>query len=246
GIPLDTFVAGGSLRFHAVRPTAFSLEMHLAMMLKLIQEFSPEVVIVDPVSNLFPVGDDIQVRSMLMRLIDYIKMNQITGLFTNLSTISSQEAYSIEPTQSHVSSLMDAWISLKNVEGNGERNRVLSIVKARGLPHSNQLREFVMSDAGIDLLDVYTGSGAVLFGSARVAQANRDRVEQLLRDRELSRKIRALEQKREEMEREIEAIRERFSAEEEDLDSLISEHRLQEKETLADGRGMGAMRGVEE
>ncbi len=246
GIPLDTYVAGGSLRFHAVRPTAFSLEMHLSMMLKLIQEFNPEVVIVDPVSNLFPVGDDIQVRSMLMRLIDYIKTNQITGLFTNLSAITSQEAYSIEPTQSHVSSLMDAWISLKNVEGNGERNRVLSIVKARGLPHSNQLREFVLSDAGIDILDVYTGSGAVLFGSARVAQANMDRVEQLLRDRELSQKIRELEQKREEMEREIEAIRERFSAEEEELESFINEQRLREKETLADNKGIETIRGVEE
>ena len=245
GIPLDTFVTGGSLRFHAVRPTAFSLEMHLSMMMKLIQEFSPEVVIVDPVSNLFPVGDDIQVRSMLMRLIDYIKMNQITGLFTNLSTSSSQEAYLIEPTQSHVSSLMDAWISLKNIEGNGERNRVLTIVKARGLPHSNQLREFVLSDTGIDLLDVYTGGGAVLFGSARVAQADRDKAEQLIRERELSQKKRKLEQKRKEMEHEIEVIRERFSTEEEELRSLITEKRLREKENSDDSRGMGIRRGAD-
>ena len=123
--------------------------MHLSMMIRLIEEFEPKVIVVDPISNLYPVGDDIQVRSMLMRLIDYAKSHQITGLFTNLSADEATNPYTLEATQMHVSSLMDTWIILKNIEGNGERNRAFSIIKARGIAHSNQLREFLLTSQGI-------------------------------------------------------------------------------------------------
>ena len=149
GLDLEKWIKKGLLKFHAVRPTAYSLEMHLSMMIKLIDEFEPQAIVVDPISNLYPVGDDIQVRSMLMRLIDYAKSRHITGMFINLSEDVASNPYALEATQLHVSSLMDTWIILKNIEGNGERNRTFSIIKARGIAHSNQLREFLLTSKGI-------------------------------------------------------------------------------------------------
>ena len=196
GMDFEPLVKKGLVKFNAVRPTAYSLEMHLSMMLNLIDEFKPRVLAVDPISNLYPVGDDIQVRSMLMRLIDYAKSLQITGMFTNLSNDTGEGAYALEPTEMHVSSLMDAWLILKNVEGNGERNRAFSIIKSRGMAHSNQLREFVLSGKGIELLDVYKGSEGVLFGSARMAQQAREGAERVRRNEEIERKQRELDSRR--------------------------------------------------
>jgi circadian clock protein KaiC len=229
GIDLEPWVKKGLLKFHAVRPTAYSLEMHLSMMLKEIDEFKPRVLAVDPISNLYPVGDDIQVRSMLMRLIDYTKSLQITGLFTNLSNDTGIGAYALEPTEMHVSSLMDAWLILKNVEGNGERNRVFSIIKARGMAHSNQLREFVLSDKGIQLLDLYRGTEGVLFGSARMSQESREVAERLLRNEEIERKQRELDSKRQVMESEIAVIKARFAREEDEMKTVIGQDAYREK-----------------
>jgi circadian clock protein KaiC len=221
GINLEPWVKKGLLKVHAVRPTAYSLEMHLSLMLKLIGEFKPSVVAVDPISNLYPIGDDIQVRSMLMRLIDFAKSLQITGLFTNLSNDTDYGSYAFEPTEMHVSSLMDAWLILKNVEGNGERNRAFSIIKVRGMPHSNQLREFVLSEKGIQLLDVYKGSEGVFFGSARMTQESRETIDRLHKNEEIERKKRELESKRKIMENEIAALRERYARDEEEITVLI-------------------------
>ena len=223
GINLEQWVKKGILKFHAVRPTAYSLEMHLSMMLKLIDEFKPDVLAVDPISNLYPIGDDIQVRSMLMRLIDYAKYLQITGLFTNLSNDAETGVYSLEPTEMHVSSLMDVWLILKNVEGNGERNRIFSIIKARGMAHSNQLREFVLSHKGIQLLDLYKGSEGVLFGSARMAQESREAGERLRRNEETERKKRELDGKKKVMENEIALLRAKFAREENEIKVLIGQ-----------------------
>jgi circadian clock protein KaiC len=229
GMDFEPWIKKGLLKFHAVRPTAYSLEMHLSMMIKLIDEFKPRVIAVDPISNLYPIGDDVQVRSMMMRLIDYAKSLQITGLFTNLSNDSASEAFSLEPTQTAVSSLMDAWLILKNIEGNGERNRVFSIIKSRGMAHSNQLREFVLSDKGIELLDLYKGTEGVLFGSARMAQQSREVSDRLLRNEEIERKQRELDSKRLVMENEIALLRARFAREEDDMKTVIGQDMYREK-----------------
>jgi circadian clock protein KaiC len=229
GIDLGPWVKKGLLTFHAVRPTAYSLEMHLSMMLKLIDEFNPRVLAVDPISNLYPIGDDIQVRSMLMRLIDYAKSIHITGLFTNLSNDAETGTYSIEPTEMHVSSLMDVWLILKNIEGNGERNRVFSIIKARGMAHSNQLREFVLSDKGIQLLDLYQGTEGVLFGSARIAQESREGGERLRRDEETRRKKRELDGRKRVMESEIALLKAKYAREEDEIRVLIGQDVSREK-----------------
>ena len=229
GMDFEPWIKKGLLKFHAVRPTAYSLEMHLSMMIKLIDEFKPRVIAVDPISNLYPIGDDVQVRSMMMRLIDYAKSLQITGLFTNLSNDSASEAFSLEPTQMAVSSLMDAWLILKNIEGNGERNRVFSIIKSRGMAHSNQLREFVLSDKGIELLDLYQGTEGVLFGSARMAQQSREVSDRLMRNEEIERKQRELDSKRLVMENEIALLRARFAREEEEMKTVIGQDVYREK-----------------
>jgi circadian clock protein KaiC len=198
-------------------------------MLKLIGEFKPRVIAVDPISNLYPIGDDIQVRSMLMRLIDFAKSLQITGIFNNLSNDVTSGAYVFEPTEMHVSSLMDAWLILKNIEGNGERNRAFSIIKVRGMAHSSQLREFVLSDDGIQLLDVYKGSEGVLFGSARMAQESHETFERLNKSEEIERKKRELASKRKLMENSIAVLKDQYAREEEEMKILIGQDILREK-----------------
>jgi circadian clock protein KaiC len=229
GLDLEKWIKKGLLKFHAVRPTAYSLEMHLSMMIRLIDEFKPKVIVVDPISNLYPVGDDIQVRSMLMRFIDYAKSHQITGMFTNLSEDAATNPYALEATQMHVSSLMDTWIILKNIEGNGERNRTFSIIKARGIAHSNQLREFLMTPQGIQLLDLYRGTEGVLFGSARVAQENREAASRVIRNEEIERRQRELDRKKRIMENEIAMLKEKFARDEDEIRILIEQDLSREK-----------------
>jgi circadian clock protein KaiC len=245
GMDFGPLVKKNLVKFHAVRPTAYSLEMHLSMMLKLIDEIKPRVVVVDPISNLYPIGDDIQVRSMLMRLIDYTKSLHITGLFTNLSSDAETGAYAIEKTETHVSSLMDAWLILKNVEGNGERNRTFSIIKSRGMAHSNQLREFVLSDNGIQLLDVYKGSGGVLFGSARMAQEDREIDERLHRTEEIGRKRRKLAGRKKIMENEITMLKEKYALEEQEIKILIGEYESREKDAAKSMKDIAIQRRID-
>jgi circadian clock protein KaiC len=245
GLDLEQWVKKGLLKFHAVRPTAYSLEMHLSMMLRLIEEFEPQVIIVDPISNLYPIGDDIQVRSMLMRLIDHAKSRQVTGLFTNLSSDEGTNAYALEATRMHVSSLMDAWIILKNIEGNGERNRAFSIVKARGLAHSNQLREFILTSQGIQLLDLYKGSEGVLFGSARVAQEKREAAGRIIRNEEIERRQRELDRKKRIMDNEIAMLKEKFARDEDEIRILIDQDLSREKTAEQGQKDMAFLRKAE-
>ncbi len=167
GIDLEQWIRRGLLRVHAARPTALGLEAHLVTMHRLIDEYQPRVVVVDPVTNLIAVGSDVEVKAMLARLIDFMKLRQITALFTSL-TLGGAPA---EVTDLGVSSLMDVWMLLGNREANGERNRSIQIVKARGMAHSNQVREFVMTDHGFTLVDVIRKvDGSVVVGSTRDAQ----------------------------------------------------------------------------
>jgi circadian clock protein KaiC len=245
GIDLEPWVQKGLLQFHAVRPTAYSLEMHLSLMLKLVQEFKPTMMAVDPISNLYPIGDDIQVRSMLMRLIDHTKYLQITGIYTNLSKFVNTETYSLEPSEMHVSSLMDAWLILKNIQGNGERNRAFSIIKSRGMDHSNQLREFILSEKGIQLLDMYIGNEGVLFGSERIAHESRVVAEQLHISEDIERKKRELNAKRISMENEIAILKENFAREEDELKILVEQNVIRQKETSKTMNGIAAFRKAE-
>ncbi len=216
GLRLEPWVTRGLLRFHSARPTLYGLEMHLATMYKEIETFQPSVVILDPMTSLLVAGSESETKSMVTRLIDFLKSQQISSLFTSLTHAGNP----LQQSEIAISSLMDAWLLLQNLEGNGERNRVLYVLKARGMAHSNQSREFLISDRGIDLVDAYVGPGGVLTGAARAAQTVHDRAEALASQQEAGRRKRELERKRATLEREIAALHAEYAAEEEELRRL--------------------------
>jgi len=149
GMPLERWIKNGLLQIHAVRPTTMGLENHLASIFKAIDDYKPSVVVVDPITNLISVGTTISVKAMLTRLIDLLKSHQVTAMFTNLSMAGAIN----EVTSTEISSLMDAWISLNEVELNGVRQRAIYVLKARGMSHSNRVHRFTISDRGIEIAD---------------------------------------------------------------------------------------------
>ncbi|MFB2893902.1 circadian clock protein KaiC [Aerosakkonemataceae cyanobacterium BLCC-F50] len=222
GLDLNPFVEKGLLKFQAVRPTAFGLEMHLIQINNLINEFQPTVVIVDPMSNLVLGGNLLQSKAFFMRLIDTLKSQQITVMLTNLVTGSS----SLEHTEIGISSLMDTWLELRVNESSGERNRVLYVLKSRGMEHSNQVREFVLTSQGIELKDVYLGQGTVLTGTARNVQEAKEKAASLVRQQEFERKRRELERKQVLVRSQIEALKTQLENEEEEFKLMIEQEKL--------------------
>jgi circadian clock protein KaiC len=206
---LEPLVKQDLLRFHSARPSLYGLEMHLATMFKEIATFKPAVVIVDPITSLMDAGTDSESKGMVTRLIDYLKGGQVTSLFTSLT----QGGHSLQQSEMAMSSLMDSWLLLQDFEGNGERNRVLYVLKARGMAHSNQIREFLISDRGIDLVDAYIGPSGVLTGSARAAQNSLEKAAILASQQESARRKRELERKREAIERQISGLRSDYESE---------------------------------
>jgi len=223
GIELEQYVEQGLLKFHATRPTLYGLETHLVTIHKIVKDFQPDVVIFDPISNLITVGSSEEVKSMLTRLIDHLKSNEITTLSNSLTMIGPVK------TDIGVSSLMDTWIDLRSVESNGERNRTINIVKTRGMYHSNQIREFKLTDKGIKIIDVYLGPEGMLTGSARITQISKEKAEKLERELEIEKKQMELEQKRKKIEAQITELKTVFEAEKLELDNIIAKKRLKEK-----------------
>jgi len=165
GLALERCLRKGLLQIHAARPTTSGLEGHLSAMHRLVEEKKPRVVVVDPISNLIAVGTSIEVKAMLARLIDFMKVRQVTALFTSLTIDEGHP----EGTDIGISSFMDTWLVLRNMDRNGERIRTLDVLKSRGMPHSNQVREFLLTSKGLKLLEVVRDQGRVLIGSARAA-----------------------------------------------------------------------------
>jgi circadian clock protein KaiC len=224
GLDLGRWVSRGLLRFHPARPHLYGLETHLALMHKQITQFDPKLVAIDPVTNLTEIGSAMEAKLMLTRLVDFLKARGITALFTSLTS----DADHPEMSEVGISSLMDTWLLVRNLESNGERNRGLYVLKSRGMPHSNQIREFILSDRGAQLLDVYTGPAGVLTGTARMVQEEREKAEALMLQNEIERKRRELASKREAMDAQIAALRAKFAAESSELEQVIAEGRLAE------------------
>jgi circadian clock protein KaiC len=237
GIDLEPWVKKGLLRFHAARPSLYGLEMHLVTIHKQIKEFSPDVVAIDPVSNLINIGSITETKSMITRLIDFLKASLITGIFANLA-----HGDSLVETDIQLSSLMDTWLLLRDIEINGERNRALYILKSRGMKHSKQVRELLLTDKGVELKDVYVGAAGVLTGSARLSQEAREKAEALIRKQELELKQRELERKRKILDAQIIALHTEFESEEDNLKKTISQEKLSEKVTGQDRVEMGKLR----
>ncbi|HOI13175.1 MAG TPA: circadian clock protein KaiC [Methanoculleus sp.] len=225
GIDLAPMADAGLLTIHASRPMTHGLETHLATMIKTVQDLAPDVVIVDPVSSLITAGEDLDTKSMLTRLIDYLKVNQITGLFTDLTQVEEAS----EQTRIRISSLMDTWILLRSIESGGEHNRVLYVLKSRGMAHSNQVREFVIADEGIDLLDVYLGPAGVLTGSARYVQEAKERAEAKDRAEELRKRKIELERKQKAIEAQIAALEAEHEAHKAEFERYSKRRELDEE-----------------
>jgi circadian clock protein KaiC len=238
GIDLEPWRRQGLLRFHAVRPTNYGLEMHLATMHGLIEQFQPRLVIVDPVSNFLQAGTDAEAKAMLMRLIDILKGRQITALFTSLTGGGD----ALEQTEVGVSSLMDTWLLLRTLEGSGERNRGLYLLKSRGMAHSNQVREFLLTDHGVELTDVYVGPAGVLTGAARRAQEAKEQADALARQEAIRRRQRDLERRRQALETQIASLRADFEAEEEEMRRVICRDERQEERLGEDRAAMARLR----
>ena len=236
GIDLGQWVDKGLLKFHATRPTLYGLEIHLVTIYKLVNEVMPDVVVIDPMSNLITIGSLTDVKSMLIRLIDFLKDKQITSVSTSLSLMGQVEA------DVGVSSLMDTWIDLRSKENNGERNRTLDIIKSRGMVHSNQMREFLITSNGIEVEDVYLGPSGMLTGSARISQITLEKAQKLMRKQEIEIKQREIERKRQSMDAQIAEIKAKFEAEEEELERIIEQEKLKEEVLENDRNGMAQMR----
>jgi circadian clock protein KaiC len=217
GLELDRWVKKGLLDFEAVRPTLTGLEGHLMRMLRCVDRFKPDVVVIDPLTNLLAVGRPAEVKAMLTRVIDHFKKAEITALFTSLT----EGGNPIEATDVGVSSLIDTWLLLRDIETQGERNRGLYVLKSRGMGHSNQIREFLITTNGVRLVDMYVSRDGALVGSARVARETFDREREKYTDAERRNLRSRQEQRLKAFEAEIAARRASLLAELEELDRTV-------------------------
>lgn len=231
GLNLEQWSKKNLLQFHSSRATFYGLEMHLAIIHKIVQEFDPSVVITDPIGSLIQAGNQRDAHTMLIRLIDFLKQRQVTAFLTNLT--SGGEA--LEKTDVEISSIVDTWLFMRDIELDGERNRALYVLKSRGMAHSNQLREFLLTERGVDLLNVYVGPEGVLTGSSRLSQEAREQAAAVERQQEAQRRERERTRKREALEARIAALRKEFEVEEEEAATSASQDVSREK-VIAENR----------
>ena len=238
GINLGQWVEQGLLQFQNARATLYGLEMHLVVMHKAIDQFNPSCVVIDPISNLIATASEAEVKSMMSRMIDYLKMKQITALCTDLTTSGN----SSERNGINISSLMDTWLLLQILEARGERNRGLYVLKSRGMAHSNQVREFILSDEGIQLRDVYIGVSGVLTGSSRDNQEAKDLAEALDCQQQIEMRQRDIERKKLAIEAQILALNTQFESEKDDLIRLINKEKLRNDTLFLDRLAMAKLK----
>jgi len=238
GIDLEPFVANGLLRFHASRPSLYGLETHLAVMHKQIEAFKPSVVVIDPVTNMMTAGLARDARSVLLRLLDYLKGLQVTVFMNSLT----HDGNAIEQSEVEISSLIDTWLFVRDIELGGERNRGMYILKSRGMAHSNQIREFVLGRQGVELVDVYLGPAGVLTGSARIAQAAMEREGETAGRRDLKRQQAEMLSKRKALEAQIAALQAQIVSQDQATEHLIADTQANESRGQLERRAMAVSR----
>ncbi len=241
GIYLQKWVDKGILNFHATRPTLQGLEQHLSTTIKLINTLNPQIVVLDPIDAFMIGNNKTEVRIMLLRLVDFLKTRNLTTLFLNLTNSSDNQ----ELTDMSISSLIDTWVLLRDIEVSGERNRGLYILKSRGMAHSNQIREFILTNNGIELLDVYVGSKGVLTGSARLSQEAKDEADHLLRLQEIERNQNELDFKRAAVDARILAIKSKFKSAESEAQKNIELEKAKIKMFEKDKKKMAQSRSAD-
>jgi circadian clock protein KaiC len=218
GIDLKPWVESGLLEFRCSRPSILGLEAHLFAMQKAVGDFDPAVVVMDPVSDFLRVGTGVDVSAMLTRQVDFLKARGVTGLFTSLVA----DAEHASATDQQLASLVDTWLLVRTLEGNGEHNRVLYVLKSRGMAHSNQIREFLLTSRGIELADVYVGPQGVLTGSARQAQEAKERSDGTTRQEDLEQRQVNLDRRREVVEAQTATLWREFEDEAKVVERLLS------------------------
>ncbi|HEY9814987.1 MAG TPA: ATPase domain-containing protein, partial [Candidatus Obscuribacterales bacterium] len=187
-----------------------------------LSAWHPTTVVIDPISNLTSTGSLLQTKSFFMRLIDHLKAQQITVLMTNLIAAGTP----LEHTEVGISSLMDTWLEVRSIEHNGERNRLLQVLKSRGMSHSNQVREFRLTSQGIELVSVYLGQGQVLVGTARAIQEVADDKARVERQQQVAARRRQLEQQRQATQTQLAMLQLQLEAESTEFEHLLEEERL--------------------
>ena len=235
GLDLRPWVETGLLRIWAARPSAFGLETHLAILAELIEEEKPAVTMLDGIASLSHGILTPEVTSIVARQVDLLKSRGITSVITALGQEEDVGAVS-------VSAMVDTWLQLRNIEANGERNRLMFVLESRGTAHSNQVREFVLTDHGIELLDVYIGAAGVLAGSARVTQQATERDEELRIAEELARRRRELHRSVIEREAHLVAVQDQLDAERTEINRIDLREGHQVADTEADRSTMAARR----
>ena len=241
GIDLQQWVQRGLLQFHCSRPSMYNLENHLSLMLRAINTFEPQVVVVDPLNSFVSGDNEIDVKALLMRLIDVLKLHQITGLFTSLTAAGT----ALEHTDVSVSSLMDTWILFRDIEYGGERSRAMYVLKSRGMAHSKQIREFMLTDHGVQLRDVYVGPAGVLTGTARSNQEAAEKAEELVLKQQMELGEQELVTKRQILESKIAAMRAEFALQEIASLKVTEQQRALKTLETRQRTQMGASRGGE-
>jgi circadian clock protein KaiC len=241
GIELQPFVARGLLQFHASRPSLYGLETHLAVMHRQIEAFKPSVVIIDPVTSMITAGVARDARSVLLRLIDYLKGLQITVFMNSLI----HDGNAIEQDEVEISSLIDTWLFVRDIELGGERNRGMYILKSRGMAHSNQIREFVLGRQGIELVDVYLGPAGMLTGSARIAQAAKERARETAGRRDVTRQQAVMLSKRKAFEARIAALQAQILAQDQATEHLIADSQANASRDQLERHAMAVSRNAD-
>jgi circadian clock protein KaiC len=241
GLDLGQWEKKGLLQFRASRPSLYGLETHLATMHQAVTQFEPQVVIIDPITSFTSLGQAVEIKSMLTRLVDFLKASRITAFFTTLTHGGGV----LESTDTEISSLIDTWLLVRDIELDGERNRGLYVLKSRGMAHSNQIREFRLTGHGVDLIDAYIGPGGVLTGSARLNQETKEQAARLAREQELEAMERVLERKREALQGQIAALKADFAAAETESLEGIRKQRLREQTLEQDRLLMASRRQVD-
>ena len=235
GLDLGRWVEAGLLRIWAARPSAFGLETHLTILARLLDEHDPAVAVLDGIASLARQSSHGEAASMVARQVHMLKQRGITAMATTLG-------HEGEASVLGVSSLVDTWLAVRNAESDGERNRLLFVLKSRGTSHSNQVREFVLTDDGVELVDVYVGPGGVMTGSARLAQEDRERGDQLQRKQEVRRRRRRLQGTIAQKRAQLDTLRDELAAEEDELDLLASDEERLVSEAQAVRQAMAAQR----
>jgi circadian clock protein KaiC len=240
GVDLKQWVDAGLLQFHCFRPSLLGLEAHLFAMQKYVTEFAPAVIVKDPVSSLLRVGSGADVSAMLTRQVDFLKSRGVTALFTSLN--SSETA---GHSDQDLASLVDTWLLVQSMVGNGEHNRIMYVLKSRGMAHSNQIREFLLTSQGIELADVYVGPQGVLTGSARQAQEAQERSDGTARQDVLEQRRVSLARRRESVEAQTAALWREFDDEADIVGRLLSDGTTGVEDRAGQRAEQGRLRGAD-